>query len=316
MTHVRLVGAALLAWAAAASAQDWPTRPLRWVIGLPAGAGADTVARTVATPLAARLKQPVIVENRPGASENIAMEHVVRSAPDGYTFLFIAASLVTNPHLYKLSFDPMKELVPVAQMAVTHLVLVAHPSLSATTVPQLLALAKEKPAAVTCAHSAGSVHIGCAWFKAQGAVDFTLVPYKGMPQALGDVVGGRADFIFAPVATAVPQVRANRLRVLATTNPRRGQGPFGDAPIVAETLPGFEIETWFGLLAPAGTPPALVAALSRELGEVLRDKDVSDRLAGGGVNVAHAPPEEFAAIVRRDYAKYERVIRETGIKVE
>jgi tripartite-type tricarboxylate transporter receptor subunit TctC len=317
MRRLRLgCAAALLAWTCAAPAQDWPAKPLRVVVGLPAGSGADVVARTLATHLAGRLPQPVLVENRPGASENIAMEHVARAAPDGYTFLFVATALVTNPHLFRLAYDPMRDLVPVAQVATTHFVLVARPSLPVASVQEVLALAKAQPGTVTCAHASGGLHIACAWLEALGGADLTLVPYKGSVQALNDVVGERADLIFAVVQTAVAPARASRVRVLATTNPRRGVGPFAEAPTMAESFPEFQIVTWLGLMAPAGTPAGGIAALNREIGAVLNEEQARRQLGRGGVEVEHRPTAEFAEIIRRDYLKYERIIRETGIKAE
>ena len=308
--------AVLLAWACSALAQDWPAKPLRWVVGLPAGSAADVLARVVAAQVAARLKQPVIVENRPGASENIGMEHVARAAPDGYTFLVAATALVTNPHLFKLSYDPMKDLVPVAQWATNYFVLLARPSLPAATLPELLALAKAKPGAVSCAYSSGAAEIACAWLKASAAVDLTLVPYKGSMQSLNDVAGERADLVFSPAQFALPPVRANRVRLLATTAARRGLAPFADAPTMAESLPDFELVTWLGLMAPAGTPADVVAALDQEVGAVLKDDEVRRKLGQGNLEITHRSPEAFGEVIRRDHLKYGRIIRETGIKAE
>jgi tripartite-type tricarboxylate transporter receptor subunit TctC len=308
--------AALFAWTCAALAQDWPTRPLRWVVALPAGSAADLVARVVAAQTSARLKQPVIVENRPGASENIGMEHVAHAAPDGHTFLVAVSSLVTNPHLFKLRYDPMRELIPVSQIARGHFILVARPSLPATSVPELLALARANPGTITCAHASGALHIGCAWLRTQPGMDLTLVPYAGNVPALNDVVAGRTDITFAVVQTAIGPANANRVRALATTNPRRGHGPFGNLPTLAESFRGFEIVAWIGLMAPAGTPPHIVSALDREIDAVLKEEETRRRLGQGGLEVAHEPPAAFAEIIQRDYAKYEKVIRKSGIKVE
>ena len=308
--------ALLLACACSAPAREWPVKPLRWVVGLSAGSPADLHARNIAAPLAARLGQPVIVENRPGASENIAMEHVARAAPDGYTFLVAATALVTNSHLFKLAFDPLKDLAPVGRWMTVDFMLLTRPSLPVATVPELLALAKAQPGTLTCAYSSGAAEIACAWLKARAMPDLTLVPYKGAMQSLNDVIGERADLIFSPAQVAVASAQANRLRVLATTAPRRGLSPFADAPTMAETLPDFEMLTWVGLVAPAGTPADVIAALNREIAAVLSDDGVRARLGHGRLQVAHTSPEAFGEIIRRDSAKYGRIIRETGIKAE
>jgi tripartite-type tricarboxylate transporter receptor subunit TctC len=308
--------AVLLACACGALAQDWPVKPLRWVVGLSAGSPADLHARIIAAPLAARLKQPVIVENRPGASENIAMEHVAHAAADGYTFLVAATALVTNSHLFKLAYDPMKDLVPVARWVTADFMLLTRASLPVATVPDLLALAKAQPGTLSCAYSSGAAEIACAWLKASAVPDLTLVPYKGSMQSLNDVIGERADLVFSPAQIAVAPARANRVRVLATTAPRRGLSPFGDAPTMAETLPDFEMLTWVGLVAPAGTPAGVIAALNREIGAVLADEEVRSKLGHGRLQVAHTSPEVFGEIIRRDHLKYGRIIRETGIKAE
>jgi tripartite-type tricarboxylate transporter receptor subunit TctC len=306
----------LLACACSALAQDWPAKPMRWIVGLPAGSAADVLARIVAAQVALRLKQPVLVENRPGASENIGMEHVARAAPDGYTFLVAATALVTNPHLFKLGYDPMKDLVPVAQWATAYFVLLARPSLPAATVHELLVLAKTKPGAVSCAYSSGAAEILCAWLKARSAADLTLVPYKGSLQSLNDVAGERADLVFSPAQFALAPARANRVRVLATTAARRGLAPFADAPTMTDSLPDFELVTWLGLMAPAGTPAGIIASLDHEIGEVLRDDEVRRKLGQGSLEVTHRSPEAFGEVIRRDYLKFERIIRETGIKAE
>ncbi len=308
--------AALLAAGARAAAQAWPERPVRLVVALPAGSGADLVARIVAPGLGERLGQPVLVENRPGAAENIGMEAVARSAPDGYMLLFAVTSLVTNPHLYRLGYDPMRDLVPVAQVARANFVLVTRPSLPAQSVGEILALAKAGPGSVTCAHASGALHIACAWLKAQAGIDVTLVPYKGGVQALNDVVAERADMAFAVVHTAVPQVKAGRIRALATTDSQRGSGPFGDLPTLAETLPGFSIVSWLGVMAPAGTPPGIIARLNREIGAVLEDPAVKKRIEDGGLQAVHGTPQAFGELIRRDYARYGEIIRRTGIRAE
>ena len=302
--------------ACAAHAQQWPEKPVRVIVPIAPGQGADALTRVVATGLSARLKQRVIVENRPGADSNIGMEYVARSAPDGYTLLVAVTALVTNPHFYNLDFDPLRDLAPVIQFASQSFLLVVHPSLPATTVTGILALARSRPGVVTCAHGGGAFQIACAWLEQRGRVDFNLVPYRGGAQALTEVVGGHVDMAFSVGLTVTPHARAGRLRVIATTRPRRSGGLFGDTPTMAETLPGFEMGGLIGLLAPAGTPPELIERLNGELQAVLAQEDVRALLAVAGQEPAGGTSRDYAAVIARDSAKYGKIIRETGIRAE
>ncbi len=320
----RLPYAAVLAWtglmllsvaAGAAHAQHWPTKPVRIIVPIAPGQGADALTRVVAAGLSARLKQPVIVENRPGADGNLGMEHVARAAPDGHTLLVAVTALVTNPHFYSLDFNPLKDLAPVMQLASQSFLFVAHPSLPATTVTGALALARSRPGAVTCAHAGGAFQIACAWLEQRGRVELNLVPYRGGARALTEVVGGHVDMTFSVGLTVKPHARAGRLRVIATTRSRRG-GIFGDTPTMAETLPGFEMGGLIGLLAPAGTPPKIIERLNGELQAVLAQEDVQALLAVAGQEPAGGTPGDYAAVIARDHARYGRIIRETGIRAE
>ena len=180
----------------------------------------------------------------------------------------------------------------------------------------LVRLAEARPGALTCAHASGALHIACAWLKASSKTDITLVPYRGSVQALNDVIGGHADMVFGVVHTVVPHARAGRLAVLATTNPRRGIGPFGDRPVIAETIPGFTLVSWLGVVAPAATPRATILRLNQDIASSLEDGEVRKKMATGGLEVAGGSPEAFSKIIRLDYAKFERIIRETGIRAE
>jgi tripartite-type tricarboxylate transporter receptor subunit TctC len=310
------IGAALLSIAAGAAHANWPEKPVRIVVSLPGGQAIDQMARAVATVLADRLKQPVIVENRPGAGGNIGMEHVARSAPDGHTLLLALTALTLNPHLYRVDFDSLRDFAPVTRLASQSFLFVAHPSLPATTVAGVLALARSRPGVVTCGHATGALHIACAWFEQLGRADFNLVPYKGGIQALSDVVGGHVDMTFGVTLTVTPHARAGRLRVIATTRPRRGKGLFGDTPTMAETLTGFELESTIGLVAPAGTPPEIVARLNGELQAVLAREDIRAFLATGGLEPVGGTPQAYAAKIARDHARYGKIVSETGIRAE
>ena len=294
----------------------FPSKPLRFIVAAPPGGSPDVVARLVAHPLGERLKQPVLVDNRAGASGNIGIEAAVRAAPDGYTIFLAIPNVVINPHLYKLSFDPMRELTAVAQLTTVTFVLLASPEFAPRSVPEVLAAAKARPGEVSCGWGGPLPHFACQLLRIQGQADITVVPYKGNAPAMKDLIGGRIDLLLDVPNVALPQVQANRVRAIATTNAKRGAGPFGHLPTVNETLAGFEFEGWQGALAPAGTPREIVARLNREIVAVLGDDELRKRLSDGGLDAAPGPPEAFAAIMQRDYSRYAKIIREAGIRAE
>jgi len=299
------------------AAAHYPSKPIRWIMPFPPGGPSDAVARIVGQRLSARLKQPVLVDNRPGASGNIGMEAAARAAPDGYTIVFGApGSVVINPIVYKLNFDPLTDLTPVSRLTRFAFVLIANPEFPARTVPELLAAAKAKPGTVTCGSGAALQQLACEFLKLHGRVDLSTIPYKGGAPAMNDLVAGQINFMFEVPNVAIAQVRANRVRAIATTNPHAGTGPFGHLPGVNETLPGFEVESWFGVLAPRATPREIILRLNRELGAVLAEEDVRKRLIDAGLEPVPGSPEAFAEIMRRDYAKYSKMIRDAGIKAE
>jgi len=299
------------------AAAHYPSKPIRWIMPFPPGGPSDAVARIVGQRLSARLKQPVLVDNRPGASGNIGMEAAARAAPDGYTIVFGApGSVVINPIVYKLNFDPLTDLTPVSRLTRFAFVLIANPEFPARTVPELLAAAKAKPGTVTCGSGAALQQLACEFLKLHGRVDLSTIPYKGAAPAMNDLVAGQINFMFEVPNVAIPQVKANRVRAIATTNPHAGTGPFGHLPGVNETLPGFEVESWFGVLAPRATPREIILRLNRELGAVLAEEDVRKRLIDAGLEPVPGSPEAFAQIMRRDHAKYSKMIRDAGIKAE
>ena len=294
----------------------FPSKAIRWIVPFPPGGPADVVARIVGQRLSERIGQPVIIDNRAGGSGSIGMEAAARAAPDGYTIFFGTLNEVINPILRKLTVDPMIDLRAVSQLTTITFVLVANPDFPARTVPEVLAAARARPGSVTCGWGAPVFQIACELLKIQGQVDVNVVPYKGTAPALNDLVGGQINLIFNSTYTTLPQVKANRVVAIATTNAKRGMGPFAHLPTVGETLPGFELSSWFGVLAPGATPPEIVARLNREIAAVLEQDEVRKRLADGGLEVAHGSPEAFAEIIRRDHAKFSKVIREAGIKPE
>ena len=318
-----LAGAALLSLpvfgasiANAQSADIWPSRPIRLLIGSAPGASPDVVARLVGQKLGDRLRQPVVMDNRSGAFGNIAMEAAARAAPDGYTILFGIPTVAINPHVYPLSFDPITDLAPVAQATTVTFTLIANPDFAPRTVPEIVAAAKAKPGTVTCAWSGPIPRFGCELLKLRSQTDINVVPYKSQSLALNELIGGQVNLLFEVTNIAVPQARANRVRPVATLNPARGSGPFGDLPTLGETFPGFEFVAWQGFFAPAKTPRDIVLRLNREIGAVLEDPEIRKRLADGGLGVGYGTVEAFEAQVRRDHAIYGKIIRDAGIKAE
>jgi len=296
-------------------ASGFPSKPIRWVLPFPPGGPSDAVARLIGERLSVRLKQPVIVDNRTGASGGIGMEMAARAAPDGHTIVFGApGSVVINPLLYSLNVDPLAELTAVSRLTTFAFVLIANPALPARTIPELLEAARSKPASLTCGAGAALQQVACELLRMRGQVAITTVPYKGSAPAMNELVGGQISFMFEVPNVAIGQVKANRVRAIATSGPHAGSGPFAHLPAINDTLAGFEVESWFGVLAPRATPRDIVVRLDDELGTILADEDVRKRLLEAGLEPAHASSETFAEIMRRDRARYSKLIREAGIK--
>ncbi|HKA40368.1 MAG TPA: tripartite tricarboxylate transporter substrate binding protein [Burkholderiales bacterium] len=300
-----------------ASSDVFPAKPIRWIVPFPPGGPSDMVARIVGQALGVRIKRPVIIDNRGGAFGIIGMEAAARAAPDGYTILFGApGTVVIDPILYKLNFDPLTDLTAVSQLAAFNFILLASPDFPPRTVPEALAAAKARPGTVTCGSGATLQQLGCELLKIQGRVDLNVIPYKGGAPAMNDLVGGRIHLVFDTPNAALPQLQANRVRAIATTGRERNVGPLGHLPTVNEALPGFELLSWFGVLAPGATPRQIVERLNREIAGVLGEDELHNRLTDSGLEVAHGSPEAFADLLVRDRAKYSKIIREAGIRAE
>jgi tripartite-type tricarboxylate transporter receptor subunit TctC len=299
---------------AATLTDSFPTRPIRWIVPYPAGGPTDMVARIVGERLGERLKQPVIVENLAGAFGNIGMEAGAHAAPDGHTIVFAATSMVLNAPMYNFRPDPLTELTPVSQITTTTYVLVGSAGFAPRTLEEVLAAAKAKPGTVTCGWGATLFQLGCELLRLRGKVDIMSVPYKGNAPAMNDLVAGHINLLFDPINTALPQIESGRARAIATARPERGGVGLVNLPAVAETLPGFELTGWFGVLAPAATPRAIVERLNREIAALLEEEGVRKRLTDAGLEVTHGSPEAFAELIQRDQERYAKVIREAGIK--
>jgi tripartite-type tricarboxylate transporter receptor subunit TctC len=317
------LGRALLVGAVAAPAiglaLEYPAKPLRLVVGSTPGGGTDIAARLIAPKLTDLLGRQVVVDNRPGASTTIGVDHVVRAAPDGYTLLMGVSSLAINPHLLKnMPYDALKDLAPISQVVVSPNIMVAHPSLPARSVKEVLALARARPGQLNfAAGGAGSSqHLAIALFVSMTGTNIVHVPYKGQGMALIDVVAGQVSLMMANVISALPHVRNNRLRALGVTGTKRASvAP--DVPTVAEAgVPGYEVLQWYGVLAPAATPREIVNVLNRAVVQTLQDAKIRERIVADGGEPVGNSPEHFAAVLRSDHQKWGEVIRKAGIRVD
>ena len=302
-----------------ALAQSYPTAPIRMVVGFPPGGVADVLARIIGPKLADGLGQPVVVENRPGAGSNIAAEAVARAAPDGYTLFVFSTVNAVNVSLYsKLSYDPVTDFAPVSLLASMANLLVVHPSVPAQSVGELIALAKAKPGQLNfgSAGNGSTQHISAQLFLMMAGLDMVHVPYKGSVPAMTALLGGEIPLMFNVISTALPHVKAGKVRALAITTARRSS-LVPDLPTVAEAgLPGFEYVAYFGLQAPARTPKEIIAKLNGETTRILHMADVRERFAVNGAEPMHSTPEQFGAFIRQEIEKHRPLIKATGARVD
>src|SRR5258707_6766688 len=304
----------------AALARSWPSRTVRFLVPFAAGAGInDIMARLVGQHLGTGLGQPVVIENRAGAGGIAGTDAAAKAAPDGYTFLMTHVSMVTSAYLYsKLPYDPQKDFVPVTLVATSPLMLVVHPSVAASSVQELVALAKANPGRLNFGSGGvGSTpHLSVELFKSAAGFDAVHVPYKGGAPALNDLIGGQLSFMIENMPGTMPFVKSGKLRALAITSAQRS--PLEPSlPTMAEAgVPGYEGVGWQGLFAVAGTAPDIVARLQAEVAKVLRLAEVRERLATLGAEPVGSTPQEFGAFVRAENARWSRVIREKGIRSE
>jgi tripartite-type tricarboxylate transporter receptor subunit TctC len=301
------------------TAQDYPTRPLRFVCPFAPGGGTDILARLLAQRLYEPLGQPVIVDNRPGAGGVIGAEIAARSPADGYTIVLGSPGPLTiNPSLQKVPYDTLRDFAPITLAQISPFVLLVHPSVPAHSVKDLIALAKAKPGTLNYGSAGtGSVsHFSSEQFKALAGVDVVHVPYKGAGPYLIDLVAGRLQMAFENLPTVWPHVRSSKLRLLAVgTQSRSALVP--DAPTVAEAgVPGYESSTAFGVLAPAKTPAAAIARLNKELVRILHSPDIKEKMTAEGVEAVGGTPQEYAAHLKEELAKYGRIVKAAGIKAD
>jgi tripartite-type tricarboxylate transporter receptor subunit TctC len=309
----------MVAGAGLAHAQSWPSKPVRLVVPYSPGAGTDAISRILAQKVGESLGQQVVVDNRPGAGGTIGTEIVAQAAPDGYTLLFTPTSHAINPNLYaKLGYDTQKDFVAISVVASLPVVLAVVSSVPAKSVKDLVAMAKAKPGQMTIASSgSGSVfHLTGEMFKGAAGINLIHVPFKGGAPAVTALVGGQVDMAFETSVTLVPHIKSGKLVPLAVASPRR-IAILPDVPTLAEAgYPGIISENWYGLYAPAGTPKEVVARLYTELDRAIHSPDVREKLAQQGAEIRETTPDQAAAFVRGEIAKWAKVIKDSGAKVD
>ena len=325
MTFLRAI-AALILWSVAAGAHaqgspvtdpaSYPSRALRLIVTYPPGGGNDVIARLIAQKFAQSTGKPVIVENISGAGGTIGTAAAAKATPDGYTMVLVSTPFAMAPALYPaLPYDTLKDLLPVTLIGTSPNLLVVHPSVPAKNVAELIAYARAHPTELSAATLGGATtqHLAAALLNQMAKTDILLVPYKGSAPGMTDLLGGQVKLMFNAMPSTMPYVKDGKLRALAVTSAQRSaQAP--ELPTVAETLPGYEIVTWWGVLAPAGTPRAIIDKQSREIVKALQQPDVKAKLSDMGVAVSAAGPEAFSLLIQAELAKWAAVVRATGAK--
>ncbi len=318
-TAALALGGALGMVAPDASAADWPTKPVRFVVPYAPGGGTDIMTRVLLPHLSSRLGQPVIVENKSGAGSTIGTEQVVESDPDGYTFLVVDTAITVNPFLYKkLPYDTLKDLQPVSLLATAPVILVVHPKVPAKSVKELIDLAKAKPGQLNFASggNGASTHLAVELLESVAGIDMVHVPYKGTGPAVTDLVGGHVDLLMGGISSARSHVEAGRLRALAVTGEKRSPA-MPDVPTFKELgLAGVNASSYWGVLAPAGTPKPIVDRLSKEIAAALQVPEVGKRLVELGYDVIGGSPEDYGRNLRAEMEKWGPVIKKSGVRID
>jgi len=301
-------------------AQEYPTKPVRLIIPFAPGGSNDILGRLIGAKLSETLGQQVVIDNRPGAGGSIGVELAARSAPDGYTLVIgHIGTLAVNPTLYRrLPYNPLKDFQPISMLAKVANIMVVHPSVPVKSVKELIALAKAKPGSLVYGSggNGGAGHLATEYFKLMAKIDMVHVPYKGTGPAIVDLMAGQTHLVFAGIPGIIAQVRAERLRALGVSTSKR-LAVFPDVPTIAEAgVPGYEATQWYGVLAPAGTPKAVVARLNKEIVSALQTAPMQERLAADGSEPLASTPEEFFAFIKSEIARWAPVIKAAGIRVD
>ena len=308
------------AFCACASAQDaYPSRPVKFILPFPPGGGTDILGRVIAERLSASLGQPVVTENRGGAGGNVGAEAAAHSAPDGYTIVLVAPSLAISKTLYsKLNYDPVKDFAPISLVATVPNVMITNPAVEAKNLQEFIALARSRPGAMNYGSGGAgtSNHLAGELFNIVTGARLVHVPYKGVNLAMQGVLAGEIQLVFIGIPAALPHIKAGKLRALALVAPQRSPA-LPEVPTAAEAgLKDFEVTTWYGVLAPAGTPRPIVTRLNAELVKIMRTPDVKDRLAGMATDPLTSTPEEFAAYLKQEIEKWGDVVRKANLKAD
>lgn len=314
--HLAAAGVALALAAPAHAQPAYPSKPIRLIVPFPPGGGNDTVARGVGQRLSERVGQSVVIDNRGGAGGNIGMELAARAPADGHALVLGSfTTLVINPNVYKgLTFDTARDFAPITQLASSSLVLVIHPTVPSKTVKQLVALAKSQPGKLNYAAGSTAGHLAGELFKMTAGIDVVHIPYKGNAQAMTDLMSGQVGMFFGGVLAAQPHVKTGRVRALAVTGSKRSP-TFPELPTVSEAgLAGFEVDSWYGILAPANTPRPIVDRLNKELLAIVRSDEFRQRLLEQGAAPVGSTPEQFAGYIQRELAKWGKVIRAANVR--
>lgn len=315
-----IVTTALTATAIAGNAvgQQYPAKPVRLVVGFPPGGAADILGRIAAQQLTASLGEQVVVDNRGGAGGMIATEITAHAVPDGYTLLFTSIPHVINPHLYKkVNYDAVKDFDAVIQFVSVPLIMATNMSFAAMSVKDLIALAKTRPGQINYA-SAGagsSSHLAMELFKSMARVDLAHIPYKGTGQIITDLIAGQVSVTIASAVPLIPQVKAGKLRGIAVTGAKRSAA-MPELPAIDETVPGYEVTNWFGILAPRGTPRPVVARINGDLNQALQKVELKELLHAQGADIAGGTSEEFATMIKKDFTKWAKVVKDSGARVD
>jgi tripartite-type tricarboxylate transporter receptor subunit TctC len=313
-----MAGLALAAICGATAAQNYPAKTVRMVVGYPPGGPTDVLARIVSQKLTQAWGQQVIVDNRPGASGMIGAEFTARAAPDGYTLLMVPVTYAVTPSLFsKMTYDVEKDLAPVAQVAAAPFILVVHPTLPVKTVKDLIALDRRNPGQINFASAStgGMPHLAGELFNSMTGVKMVHIPYKGAAPATTDLLSGQVTLMFNNMLSAMPQVKAGRLRAVAVTSLKRSAA-VPELPTIAETVPGYEANGWYGAFAPAATSKELIGRLNAEMNRIMKMPDVTQRLAGDGVEAVGSTPEQFGAYLKQEVAKWGKVVKASGAKAD
>lgn len=317
--HARWIVALALFAAASSAAQTYPERPLRMIVPFPAGGGSDAVGRIIAQKLTERLGQQMVVDNRAGAGGSIGTEAAVRANPDGYNMVLASTSeIAINPALYKLSYDTMEGLTPVAMVASAAMVVVVAPASGLDGIKSLIAMAKAKPGKINVA-SAGNgtiTHLSGELFRSMTGLSWTHVPYKGAPPALTDLAGGRVEVMFSSLPAAMPLIKSGRIKAIAMST-RARQASLPEVPTVIESgVPAYDVVYWYGVFVPAATPKPVVARLAGEIEQSLKQKDVITNLANQGAVPGDMSQQQFAQFVAAEHAKWTKVVKSSGAKAD